>query len=1073
MRKNLTLAGIIFSALLYSQSNSQDYTKNTNDAGKHIPKILPTTPQSFKFSQYGNIPIGMFTGAPNINIPITELSIDGTGIPISLNYSSNGINVDEMNGAVGLGWTFISGGVITRTIRDKPDEESSYNSGDVPLLESPAAQMTEYLKFCEVDDFDSQPDLYTANFAGNNVKFLINKSGNIFMLDQKDYKIKKNDDGNLFSIILDNGVRYNFNAVENVLNRTLNVGGHQIPSQYPQSWYLTSVVAANGQTLTLEYQDVSYTNTLSQSQTMTYTTAGQQKYGDVGSGPNGGNYCDVVDFILPSDNIGLIADSEQEVSGKQIKKIYDSNNNSVEFTYSNQNGDYSKLTNIKKYNNGRVVDDLSLNYLTTASSRLFLTEIRNNKSNSSHKFAYYNPEELPARLSFSRDMWGYYNGISNSTLVPQIFRSDDPQRPDYDGANQAVIPQVGYYGLLKTVTYPTGGNTLLNYENHIRKDNVFVPAPRVNVGISTHTLNTYSTTNEIIITPQKSGPVEIRVANYLYPYGACQGSPNLETERQKGSIEVFDMAGNLIGDSESSLGNSSTIFVNVQKNQSVKVVLTAMFACCDAYAQIYYYNEDDKYVLQDVLLGGYRIKSTVDTPTDGLPITRKYNYIRDNGDYSTYVTREPLFKEERRVGSVCLGGGTSGTMPIFSSYIAIISSNIGRLFSFNPNIFYDTVEEEIVGNGKIVHHFNSNKDYWGNPIKGNLIISAPWTNSGWDNGKEILTVYKDNANTILKEIEYNFTEDTSRTSYMGAIDRRKTFEPILNDGTWNGFENLDAVYYKNISRFTYLKSQKTTDYRNGHPVKTETEYFYTNPSHYQLKKQKTTLPDGIINETSYDYALEKNNQLMIGKNMVGIPLETSVTQTQGTTTTMLSKEETIYPPSLPNAATGNLVVPILEKSYDVLDSTSSTDVTYDKYDSKGNLLQYTTKDGVPVSIIWGYNQTQPIAKVEGIAYSAIESAVPWMSAASDADAADPAQEPNLLDTYERFRTMPILADRLVTTFTYDPLIGVTSITPPSGIREIYVYDTAGRLKEVKIREKDSGGNYVYKIVKQFSYNYKP
>lgn len=61
MRKNLTLAGIIFSALLYSQSNNQDYTKNTNDAGKHIPKILPTTPQSFKFSQYGNIPIGMFT----------------------------------------------------------------------------------------------------------------------------------------------------------------------------------------------------------------------------------------------------------------------------------------------------------------------------------------------------------------------------------------------------------------------------------------------------------------------------------------------------------------------------------------------------------------------------------------------------------------------------------------------------------------------------------------------------------------------------------------------------------------------------------------------------------------------------------------------------------------------------------------------------------------------------------------------------------------------------------------------------------------------------------------------------
>ncbi|KFF17457.1 hypothetical protein [Chryseobacterium sp. JM1] len=96
-----------------------------------------------------------------------------------------------------------------------------------------------------------------------------------------------------------------------------------------------------------------------------------------------------------------------------------------------------------------------------------------------------------------------------------------------------------------------------------------------------------------------------------------------------------------------------------------------------------------------------------------------------------------------------------------------------------------------------------------------------------------------------------------------------------------------------------------------------------------------------------------------------------------------------------------------------------------------------------------------------------------MATASDADAADPAQEANLLDTYERFRKLVILKDKLVTTYTYDPMIGVTSITPPSGIREIYGYDTANRLKEVKIREKDTSGNYTYKTVKQFSYNYKP
>ncbi|MET3038565.1 RHS repeat domain-containing protein [Chryseobacterium sp. NRRL B-14859] len=1086
MRKNITLAGIAISTLIYGQSNiTQDYTTNTNDAGKHIPKISPTSPESFKFSQYGNIPIGMFTGAPNINIPITELSVDGTSIPISLNYASNGINIDEMNGSVGLGWTFISGGVITRTIRDRPDEESNYNSGDVPPLENSNVQMTEYLKFCEVDDFDSEPDLYTANFAGNNVKFLINKSGNIFMIDQKDYKIKRNDNGNLFSIILDNGVRYNFNAVENILNRILNTGRHQPPLQYPQSWYLTSVVTTNGQTLTLEYQDVSYTNTLSQSQSMTYTTGLQQKYGDIGSGPNGGNYCPMIDYVLPPNNIGLIADSEQEVSGKQIKKIYDSNNNSIVFTYSIQNGDYSKLTGIKKYHNDLVIDDFTFNYVNTNSSRLFLTEIHNNKDNSSHKFSYYNPESLPSRLSFSRDMWGYYNGKSNSTLIPQIFDSSNISAPQYNGADQNIEPSLGQYGLLKTIIYPTGGNTLLNYENHKKKDNVLVPATKTNVGISTfNPLGTYETTKETIVIPQKTGLVQIGLSSYLYPYGTCKNSPALQTGKQKASLEVFDQAGNLltlseysplhntyfpIGTStEASVNTNKKVFVNVNKNQPIKIVLTALFACADAYASTTYYDKDDEYVLQDVLLGGYRISSTVDAPTDGLPITRKYNYVNDNGEYSIHQTREPLFKENRTAGSVCIGGSLTGTLPIILNYTAITSSNIGKLFSFNPNIFYDTVEEKIDGKGKTVHYFNSNTDYWGNPIKGSSIISAPWTNSGWDNGKEILTVYKDNTNTIIKKVEFNYAEDTSRTSYMGAITRRKIFEPVLNDGTWNNFENLDAVYYKNISRFTYLKSKKTTDYLTGIPIKTETEYFYNNPSHYQLNRQKTIFPDGKISESVYNYAHEKGNQLMISKNMIGIPLETVSTQTIGNSTKTLSKSETIYPlnQTEANTKTSGLVLPTSVLSYDLQNpATSITEVLYDKYDSKGNLQQYTTKDGVSTVIIWGYHTTKPIAKIENAKLADINpSVINAIVSASDTDGAAGANndETNLLNAFNTFRNT--LSGYQITTYTYDPLIGVRSITPPSGIRESYIYDAAGRLEKVI----DANG----KVLKEMKYNYK-
>lgn len=51
----------------------------------------------------------------------------------------------------------------------------------------------------------------------------------------------------------------------------------------------------------------------------------------------------------------------------------------------------------------------------------------------------------------------------------------------------------------------------------------------------------------------------------------------------------------------------------------------------------------------------------------------------------------------------------------------------------------------------------------------------------------------------------------------------------------------------------------------------------------------------------------------------------------------------------------------------------------------------------------------------------------------------------------------------VTTYTYDPLVGVRSITPPSGIRENYSYDTAHRLEAII----DVNG----KILKEYKYNY--
>ena len=155
-------------------------------------------------------------------------------------------------------------------------------------------------------------------------------------------------------------------------------------------------------------------------------------------------------------------------------------------------------------------------------------------------------------------------------------------------------------------------------------------------------------------------------------------------------------------------------------------------------------------------------------------------------------------------------------------------------------------------------------------------------------------------------------------------------------------------------------------------------------------------------------------------------------------------------------------------------------ITYNSYDTKGNLTQYTLESGIPVSVIWGYNKTLPILKIEGALYEDIKglSIITDVLGAAENDnifieGMTPDQTEQLLITaLDAVRMHDNFKSYHVTSYSYDPLVGVRSVTPPSGMREIYTYDDAKRLKEVKRMELDANGSPVYKILKANEYHYK-
>jgi YD repeat-containing protein len=179
--------------------------------------------------------------------------------------------------------------------------------------------------------------------------------------------------------------------------------------------------------------------------------------------------------------------------------------------------------------------------------------------------------------------------------------------------------------------------------------------------------------------------------------------------------------------------------------------------------------------------------------------------------------------------------------------------------------------------------------------------------------------------------------------------------------------------------------------------------------------------------------------------------------------------------------------------------------------SLASLPKFEKIDGVKHAFIYGYNGTLIIAKVQHAGYNQIyhtsfEEATADVTVVANARTGRkvfsgtsftiPADQSPIAGTYilscwelegtvwsyrqqevayapssPLFTTTKFIDEvRLypkgarMTTYAYDPLIGITSETGPNGISIFYEYDTQNRLKFVK----DQDGN----IVKNYYYNYK-
>jgi hypothetical protein len=462
-------------------SNMQAQTSKTNPY--FLPTIFRQPPNAAAFEKYGNYQVNMFSGVPDISIPLYEIKSGDLSVPITLSYHASGNKVNEMASWVGLGWSLSAGGEINRRVMGLPDDAGTAGYLNGNILMATGNNINDSFDegrifMAQVKDrfFDMEPDIFSYSFPGGGGKFFINAKDNYkpVLLPFAPVKVSMTGKANSFTITDEKGNK--------------NFFGTSVTSQGTFSYGLTSSNAASGWPLE---------KMISQSakDTVNFTYSGVS-YGM----PSESTETIVVDDMSGSDisssstsNGGFV--TEQQINtiffknGKAVFKLADIQRQDVNAT----NGPKS-LEAIEIYRYDFVARAYALvkkirfyqsyfyNGTDAGSRRLRLDSIGvldvNGQATQKHRF-YYNPLALPDYNSKGKDYWGYYNGKDGqSSLIPNMsidyITGPDSWTPG-GTPNQLIIgsstiggresdPNYMQAAMLMRIQYPTGGYTDFSYE---------------------------------------------------------------------------------------------------------------------------------------------------------------------------------------------------------------------------------------------------------------------------------------------------------------------------------------------------------------------------------------------------------------------------------------------------------------------------------------------------------------------------------------------------------------------------------------------------------------------------------
>jgi hypothetical protein len=901
------------------------------------PSVFPSSPNTASFARFGSYPVNMYTGVPDISIPLYTIESGGLNVPVTLSYHAAGIKISDAASWVGLGWSLNCGGSITRRVYGLPDEvgylletkRSSWNlqnNNDLDYV----------MQTVEWQQHDNMPDIYLCQVPGYTGRFFYDADSSfkimnvprspVSVVGTHGYEPGCSCYAQKFDIADEHGNTYRLGYKYREITAT---PGSKPPSAI-SAWMLENMISQDRRdTISFNYVSGTYQLPDGMSETISVEdNALAASVRDPGYSANINPVTTIVNnpSVITDQQLSTVffkngridfvrhATNRQDLSTPELDTMKVSIYNFSAKKYEVQ----KSIVFVKSYfgSGGKGAVRLRLDGIQVLDKAGSIT--------GQYYFTYNNSVSLPPYWSLARDFWGYYNGNDNSTdLIPKTtvqmisngagtynINIGNPNDPNSSCRNIDTTKMQA--NILTSITYPTGGHTNFTYETNRYKDatnNLHLAG-----GLRIHSIASYDT-------PNTATPI---VKTYQYDVANANFFADPAVNMTYGI-----------------LSNTQTYrdWVYTGDPTDPNIIGGYVFAASKRVRR--WYSQPN----EDLELNGVPVGYAQVTEYQGTPLAN---------------TGKTVYKYSWYNSGLEGGGGITGVSIYFD-------------YSF--------------ANGLLL----SKKDYLRKSDGSYQIVKADTNTYGAFPGTVGSFFYYDDVGTAMGQRQYNDgalapgnpayygqeTPDDESTYFQGdfAIESGDTYLTSATSTTYDQSDTTKFVTSSTIYKYDNLKHQQVS--RTYHTDSRGNTRVSVNKYPADYSPGNAVIDSMVVHNMQAD-VIEKWDTLKNVKTGLNAVVSGQLyvykagSQPGSIVPAKISTLSVTSPVTnfTPSYVTGGVLTG---------DSRYVQMISFDQYDLENNIIQYTPRNATPTSIFWDYQYENPVAQVKnatiaaGSAYTSFEA----------------------------------------------------------------------------------------------------